>query len=153
MMGDCQESRRLSAYHDGELPVAEAQQVERHLSLCATCREELAELQRLSGWLADAALDVPSPSLESRLHRQVDRLTRERPLRRLADALAAAAAIIVTVCGLQLWWRVEHPPARPALAPAPWEHAAAALQVEDPGTGGEATLAQWVVNALEDDTQ
>lgn len=37
---------KLSAYQDGELSVSERGEVEKHLSICSTCRAEFAKLQQ-----------------------------------------------------------------------------------------------------------
>lgn len=49
----------FSAYLDGELPVAQAEMVSRHLEVCPHCRQELQAWQQL--WEALAAEAVPAP--------------------------------------------------------------------------------------------
>lgn len=52
----------LPAYHDGELPPARRQQVEKHLQDCPTCRRELDELAGLSALLKAEPLPVRTPA-------------------------------------------------------------------------------------------
>ncbi len=49
-MLSCKEVKDLlSAYYDGELGVAASKQIEEHLDVCADCRRELEDIERLSG--------------------------------------------------------------------------------------------------------
>jgi len=58
--------RRLQAYHDGELPVADQIAVTTHLDACASCHEALAEFEGLGELLRAAAPGrVPLPCDEA----------------------------------------------------------------------------------------
>jgi anti-sigma factor RsiW len=52
---------RLGRYHDGELPADERRLIERHLEVCRTCCEELAEIARYSDALEQALTVPPVP--------------------------------------------------------------------------------------------
>jgi hypothetical protein len=97
----------LGAYLIGSLAPAERAVVDRHLTTCARCRAELAELAPLPGLLARLDPDearhqtlTPSPDLLPRALEAVRRqqaLDRRRLLRWRIGALAAAAAAVVGV--------------------------------------------------------
>lgn len=132
--GECAEVRReLGVYVLGSISPADRAAVERHLPLCAECREEVAALAGLPALLrrlsADAAIQFPAdeaagpgPGLGAAgpspgaLLNQVAALRRRRGWRRAAAASVLAVAA-VTGWGLQVW----HPRAIAGGAPAqPW---------------------------------
>jgi anti-sigma factor RsiW len=119
----------LSAYHDGELSVADRARVEAHLRGCPDCAALLESMARL-----DAAAEVPDPGPEywERFNRRVEeRIGREesRPhtavashpkrgwvrqqLRYLLPAAAAAVLIVVVIRN------IGQGPGVPAPIPAP----------------------------------
>jgi len=139
----CGNISKISAYHDGELPPAEAQRLEAHLRECQSCRRELQRLRALSAWLSS----VPAPrvprALLDRLRREV-RPRRDRVVLRTAEALAAGAAAVLLVCSALLWQGADggattfQPPAdwetaavTPAAAAAATSNAAPGISVED----------------------
>ena len=92
-MKECDQARRLGAYHDGELPAAQREPIESHLAGCPSCRTELRGIAAMSDLLRTAAgADVP-PGLLERLHEAVEAL-RDRLVRRFAYRVAAAAALL-----------------------------------------------------------
>jgi anti-sigma factor RsiW len=117
---NCSRARdRLSAYHDGELPEAEARSVARHLLVCLACRRRQQAMSRV-----DQAVPIPDPGPEywDRLSSSVmDRVAREsacpgesagssgsqavrravpRPVNRFHPGWAsAAAALLLAVAG------------------------------------------------------
>jgi anti-sigma factor RsiW len=93
---NCDRTRLMQAYHDGELSAAQADALQAHLVDCAACRAELASLQHLSRLLAAAPLVEPSQMAMQRWL-QAARGAQERAIRRLAGWLTAAAAAIVLV--------------------------------------------------------
>jgi anti-sigma factor RsiW len=94
--------QRISAYHDGELPPGEAQELAEHIRQCPACRQELGRLRALSDWLSSApAPDVSAGALR-RLQRSL-RPRRDRVIVRTAKALTAAAAAVLIACSVLLW--------------------------------------------------
>jgi anti-sigma factor RsiW len=95
-----------AAYALDALDALERERYEAHLATCEECREELAGFWAVSGALAHAAGGpAPGPALRERI---VAEARSERPnvvplppRRRLAPALAAAAAVLAL--GLGLW--------------------------------------------------
>jgi anti-sigma factor RsiW len=96
----CSFNQRLSAYFDGELDAASAEQVRRHVEQCAECAAELAELKGLSGLFEQS----PPPRLSQiamyRLHNKADMLVRGDVLRVARYVRAVAACVLV---GSWLW--------------------------------------------------
>lgn len=92
----------LSAYVDGALPVRERQAIAEHLSVCATCKSEVAALARLSGLLRRRPDFVAPPFFATRLWAKIRARQREQSLaadfvwvaKRLLPALAILAAIV-----------------------------------------------------------
>src|SRR5512146_2479120 len=67
---DCRKAQEMiSAYHDGELPVADRERVEAHLRSCPDCAALLDSIARI-----DAAAEVPDPGQEywRRFNRRVE---------------------------------------------------------------------------------
>jgi anti-sigma factor RsiW len=54
---------RLDAYHDAELGAFDRWQVRRHLARCPACRDELADLARVGGWVRSSHDDAAAPDL------------------------------------------------------------------------------------------
>lgn len=91
----------LDGFHDGELDAFERLRVERHLAGCGACRDELASLARLGGWVRVAVADAPTPELwdaiEPRLplpapHAARPRVRRAPSRRRWVPRIGVAAA-------------------------------------------------------------
>jgi hypothetical protein len=93
---------RLSDYCDGEASPSERREIERHLETCQACRDELArerEVIRLAAaWRRDVEPERDLwPAIEARVASRRGRVLRG-PWRGAARvALAAAAALVVTV--------------------------------------------------------
>jgi anti-sigma factor RsiW len=61
-MNGCQNiSVLLDGFHDGELGTFERWRVQRHIAGCGSCRDELASLAQLGGWVRVAVSDAPAP--------------------------------------------------------------------------------------------
>ena len=117
-MDSCDNLQAISAHHDRELPPDRARQLEQHLRQCDACRQELARLEALSGWLSTApTLEIPASAVD-RLRHSV-KPERDRVVLRTARALTAAAAAVLVVCSVQLWRQ-----GRSDQAPPGWEQAA-----------------------------
>ena len=82
-MSECKYARQLGAYHDGELPPAQAAEVEEHARRCSACAADLARIRALSQMLKSAQGAQLPPAVLERLHRRVD-LTRAVSMRRMA---------------------------------------------------------------------
>jgi len=77
---------------------ADREQLAAHLERCAGCRDEVRELTRLLGWLAEDAAIEPSPVVDARIRRRLSLgLAAAQPFRRplLAAGLALAAFLAV----------------------------------------------------------
>ncbi len=123
VMANCENERQLSAYHDGELPAAEAVELERHLARCEACAAELRKLRAMSQLLSSgiAFQQVPTEAMD-RWRRSV-RPGRDRVILRMTEMLGAAAAAILLVC-LTMLWQQWSTAARPARQPSAWENVA-----------------------------
>jgi anti-sigma factor RsiW len=112
----CQWGQKLSAYHDGELDPSARREVEAHLAQCADCQLQLAELRKMSGWLADTASGLPRLSQISlhRLHQQTQEAM-EAGLIRIARVISAMAACVLL--GSTLW--LMRTPAAPVAMDSP----------------------------------
>ncbi len=94
---------RLSELADDTLPREEALAVRAHLKGCPSCRQALADLQRLRDELGRLPLLAPPDSLENAIRQRArtEGLLRSapsaRPWKDLLPALAAAAMIVLMV--------------------------------------------------------
>ncbi len=151
--GECGEIRHsLGVYLLGAISPAERSAVDRHLAWCADCRAELtglaalpgrlgsvpaADVTSLAGYEADGAVPGAGPP-QVPLAALLDRAARVRRRLRWRRLAVAAAAIVIAGGGAVAGSRVlDAPPARPALAAAPW---AATVTGSDSRTGMSATV-------------
>jgi anti-sigma factor RsiW len=96
----CIASRRLHAYYDGELPLAERRQVEEHLLSCHACRRELEALRELSTTLRAVPLPIGSlPSDSDFWRRLAPRLSQRDSSRPLAVPWPSLAPLSVVLTG------------------------------------------------------
>ncbi|MFG2819973.1 anti-sigma factor family protein [Kitasatospora sp. NPDC048365] len=146
----------VGAYVLGVLEPTEVAEVERHLSGCAPCRLEVAELRELEGALGEVPpeflLDGPPEGGDLLLQRTLRQARRERGselVRRRAwlgvGAVAAAAAVLAV--GLSLGRSTAPAPPPVAVGPAPSATSASpppagtrTASVTDPSTGARMTL-------------
>ena len=108
--------RQLSAYLDGELAPAEADEVRTHLAGCTACREELSRLQHVKSVLQRLP-ERSVPQLWAAIHPRLESpptATGEslgevfrRMLRRPALALGAAVLIVALVAVPLVRGRIE----------------------------------------------
>ncbi len=128
---------RLGAYLDGALDDAGARQTERHLTTCATCQAEVAQLRKMKALLADvAAVREPDwtgffPGIVRGIdaERRVDARVLRTPARRLWPQWAMGGAALASAALALVLWQGGRAP----------EQAEAAVQVhaattEDPGS-------------------
>ena len=142
---NCQHSRQLSAYYDGELSPEECQALEAHLAECAPCREELAHLRTLSRLVAGVG-EAPLPEgMEQRLHARIDGAG-DVVVVRLAERLMAVAAAVLVVSAVWLW-QVRGTQAGP-VAEA-WESTVISQSLPTPQEQvPEDPMLKWIVNDL-----
>ena len=113
----------LALYVERDMSDADAAAVEAHLRDCPTCPAFLAELRGSQALVKDlAAQDVPAEALAAVHMRTLVAAERARRAHRPFPAWAAAAALLVALCGV-LWFartitRVD-PVRRAAAPPAP----------------------------------
>lgn len=98
-MSACQQSERVQFYLDGDLPFAEAEAFQAHLSSCAACALEVSLYRRVMDSVARAAQWDPSRDLAERV---LDEVLPERIRRRWARRFATgyAAALVATLAGI-----------------------------------------------------
>ncbi len=142
---DCEQARWLSAYHDGELPPQASADFERHLGQCSRCAAELARLRELTRLFGSApAPELPQPAL-GRLHRSVDRWAFPGVVR-MAEALAAVAAVVLIGCMVSLARQGTAP--RSADTAPPWSVEAAVQQADSASADPEELWAMWMAQDL-----
>jgi anti-sigma factor RsiW len=145
-MSECPNQLPIEAYHDGELSLERAREVELHLAQCAACREELRTLKSMSLFVQNFAPAAMSRGAMDRLYAQVDSLTQVDTLR-FAKQLSSLAACLLAAAGV--WFATTSRTSE--ASPAPWERAAITLQL-DTSTAtaqvGETDTAQWMLASL-----
>lgn len=148
-MACCGNSRRISAWHDGELPPAEAQELAQHMAECPVCRHELERLKGLSSWLSSAPIpEIPAAALD-RLRHSV-RPQRDRVILRTVKVLTAAAAAVLIACSVLLWQGMDTGPAA-VPTPGEWERAAIMPTLPEPSAedeDGDVELARSILGSL-----
>ncbi|MCA1563273.1 MAG: zf-HC2 domain-containing protein [Acidobacteria bacterium] len=103
--------RRLPAYYDRELPIAELIAVDGHLNGCPPCASDLRELQSVGDALRIAAAPGPAddwnglqPGVISRMKAEADESWRARTNRLFDDMhlvwIGLAATVATFVCGV-----------------------------------------------------
>jgi len=144
---DCEFSKLLSAYHDGELPDEQRRQLETHLPACATCSAELNEMRSLSRVLQSYERPRLDADARQRLHAMVEDVP-EQTIVRFVWRVAAIAASIMLIGATWLEVNSVQAQAEPPPGIQSWETA-----VTDPGTeslslneSGDAQLASLIVN-------
>ncbi|WP_406194961.1 zf-HC2 domain-containing protein [Kitasatospora sp. NBC_01560] len=155
----------LGAHVLGVLEPAEAESVERHLTGCAPCRQEVAELRDLERVLGEVPpellVDGPPEGGDLLLQRSLrqaraERGTELRRRRAWIGVAAAVAAAAVLTAGVSLGRSTASAPPPVAVAPAPSAASVApppagtrTLSATEPSTGARMTLtvtpaAGWV---------
>lgn len=102
----CDEVRLLlSELATGALTGQERAAALRHVATCAGCRQELAELSKTADNLLLIAPEAEPPGgFESRVMAQLNGVTRARPRRVLAAAVAAAFVGAMVLGAGAVWW-------------------------------------------------
>jgi anti-sigma factor RsiW len=151
----CDRDVLVHAFHDGELPEAQRDAVERHVATCDACAELLTELRALTRLMAEVPLPAEADAAPiSRYHGAFHKARgqQQRGVLRLSGWLTAAAAIVLAATLL----RAPSPPAYQqesvASADLPvWQLSAvtpAAEQEGDRATGPLVVVAQWMADDL-----
>ena len=117
---ECALFAKAGAYLDGELPAPERDAYAAHLGTCGECAQELARLERLSRFLSAAG----TPESTRQRHSWGPQVKRQR-LVRFAEALMAAAGLVMAVCGFWLFKISAQPD---SAAVAGWERMAVTQQ-------------------------
>lgn len=140
----CNDGRQLSAFHDGELDPDERQQVQRHLLTCEPCRLELAQIQRGSQLVRQAPLPALPANALARWTLALPQQARDRQVRRLAEWLTAAAAVLLISCLPAVWT------ASPSTT-SPLGEAEALLlsSAGDESASPQLVLARWIATDLD----
>jgi len=124
-MNDCDSvNNSLVLYAEGQLDPAQVGQVNQHLTACAQCRDAIAEIRTVRGWLADPDLFVPEQTYAwQMLPSNVVARARELPAEKswLPSKLgslgwaAGLAATFLLACGL-VWMFYRQAPEPPVAA-------------------------------------
>ena len=145
-MNDCEYTCQIGAYHDGELSASAAAEVEHHLEHCTACAAELARLRALSDMLGSVTTGELPPEALHRLHEGADRLY-SAGIRRMAEVMVAAAAVILIVCTARLATFSDSPRSNGTISE--WEMTAVSQQADEFETDTiEQQLAAWAVRDL-----
>ena len=103
----CPHSQLLSAYHDGELPVAQREQMEEHIAECPACSAELAELKAMSNLFAVSPRAQLSQLARYRIRVAAEALPQDQVIR-LARIVRAIAACVLVAASIWLWNQSEN---------------------------------------------
>jgi hypothetical protein len=147
-MSHCDVQSQLSAYHDGELDCESADVVQAHLKICAPCRRELAELDKITRLFAGKRQTQMLPLELARLHlnlspsaQQSSGELAETEFLRTAKMLSALAASILIISFV---WLTEIP-SRHAAALSP---GVAVVPASDLRPSALKALPDWEQTAL-----
>ena len=111
-MQSCPYGIQISAYHDGELPPVQRQEVEGHLQQCAACADELRQLRRISEFLAATPVPHLDPNQKNELYALAP-ATREFAYMRIAEWVSAVAAAVLLAASSWMIYRNVQPSAPP----------------------------------------
>ncbi len=93
--------RKLSAYLDGELSIAEKKEIESHLQQCSGCQEELTALSSVTDALSILEGMEPPPYFMDRVRQGIRDEARSIPflerIRSIAISIATATAVVVSL--------------------------------------------------------
>jgi anti-sigma factor RsiW len=155
-MVDCRYKSSLEAYHDGELPPEQAQDIERHLTGCQACLHDLQRIRELSQLVASGRPEAIRADELARIHDAIEGV-QNRSLFRFAAAMSAIAASILIISAA---WLYDATPQRNVISQIPqtehsWERLASTGQIELPAGAPETGLAErdtanWMAVSLGD---
>ena len=147
----CNETSQVHAYHDNAMSNAEREAFELHLATCAECREMLDDLRGLSRMFAEVPLPPMPAGAVHRMHASWHqaRAIRERGVRRLAEVMTAAAAVVLAVVLVRTPTSESQPDSAPALAG--WVETVAVMPPMEQREGGNPEMVQfarWMASDL-----
>ena len=153
---ECPYTGQIGAYLDGELDVAERRALEAHLSSCAACARETAEVRSLKALFAAAEYPALAGRAVERLHDEAESLY-ERGTVRIARALSGIAACLLIAGSLWLSQSRPHPDVQPTVGVSLTAYTQAdpliPVEVSEQVASGAPAAAdpaspEWVVNDL-----
>jgi len=109
-MDTCPNSIQVSAYHDGELSSAQRSAFEQHLATCPPCQTELADLGRLSAFIAGSPKRVMTPRVRQDLDALAPEVGQVVYLRIAEWTTALAASVLIAA---SVWIFYSRPAAQP----------------------------------------
>ncbi|MFN2315871.1 MAG: anti-sigma factor [Gemmatimonadales bacterium] len=117
-------THQLSAYLDDELPAAERETLEAHLSTCVSCRAVLDELRAVVAWAPTYVGQQPERDHWSGISAEIERKRVVAFPARLAQRfslaqLAAAAAVVAVLSGGGVWIAMRSGGEAPVVAAVP----------------------------------
>lgn len=113
---------RLAAYAEHQLDAGSLAHVEAHLSRCARCRAALAEVRRGIALASELEPVAMPPAVAGRIRNQI--LASGAPSTGSLRWVYAAAAIMLAIAGVAVYWQVNRPWARlveTQASPTPFE--------------------------------
>lgn len=163
-MNGCEWLPRVAAYHDEEMAADAVAPFERHLTTCAQCTAELAELRRVSGLFQDLAVQQMRGDSIARIHDAVnDEPEPQSNLLWIGGMLAglAASALIIGSAWLMELPADKPPPIVVAIHPpnGSWEQVAISdrglaplprglWEAPDQPMLADARTAEWMLQSL-----
>jgi anti-sigma factor RsiW len=152
----CPTSQELSLFHDGALDAGRSRQVELHTAACAACAGELADLRRLSVWLArqrpepsaDAVRRVADFADSLAVHDEAPTLGTLRRVGRILTGIAASVLVFGVI-------RLAQQPAAGTVASRgvnvagqDWEQVVLGAGNDESAAPEPTQFADWVVSGL-----
>jgi len=115
--------KKLVAYLDGKLTIAERREFEAHLDICVACREQTEGFRSVWDVLGELPVLAPSPAFDNRVRARVQQELRQAgfwgwiiPSPRMAFAATALLVASIWLSSLQpSRLPVTHPPAGAAI--------------------------------------
>jgi anti-sigma factor RsiW len=142
---DCEFSKQLGPYVDGELGAARATQVEAHLLGCPMCARELRELRGLRAVFAATQFPSLSAAGMARVRQRAAALAEapDQRLLRIARLLSGVAACLLIAGTLRLSTAGGQP-----VKAASWERRALMIPTAAPADPSDVANPEWVLADL-----
>lgn len=91
---NCMDEQLLQKYTDGECTANEIIEVEQHLSICPSCRQSLADREKLSAGIKGALNSLTSEEIEIPVFRNSNTRSLNRNINLIIYSLAAACILL-----------------------------------------------------------